>query len=161
MQNYQIDIKIKRGLGFSISRTLLRRVIAIILRCEGIGEGGEVGCVITDDVIMHKLNKFYRGVDRTTDVLSFAFSEMANEVDSPVFPSVPGEGQNLGEIIISYPQATKQAPDHRNSIEEELLLLIVHGILHLLGYDHENTGDARIMRKREQDIINRIRKLKI
>jgi probable rRNA maturation factor len=154
---YTIDIQIKRGLGFTRTRAWLKKIFTSTLSLEDAAEGAEVACVIADDATVHKLNKTYRGIDRTTDVLSFAFADRP-ENGSVDFPSLPGAGVNLGEIIISYHQASLQAAENGNSIDEELVLLIVHGTLHLLGYDHESGADARKMRSRERSISNHIRK---
>jgi probable rRNA maturation factor len=157
MAKYMIDIQIKRGLGFVKTRAWLKKVITTTLGLEDAGSRDEVACVITDSATVHKLNKQYRGIDRATDVLSFAFAEKRDKA-SVDFPSLPGAGVNLGEIIISYPQASQQATEHGNTVDQEMILLIAHGTLHLLGYDHENAADARKMRSRERVIIKRVEK---
>lgn len=110
----------------------------------------EVSLLLIDDARMAALNAQYRGVDGTTDVLSFAMLENANgEVKVPE----PGEEFLLGDIVISVPRAQMQAQNAGHSLAHEMVFLAVHGVLHLLGYDHETTeGEAR-MRRREQAVL--------
>jgi probable rRNA maturation factor len=92
--------------------------------------------VITDDVQVKELNRTYRGVDASTDVLAFsAADEEGTFVPSPETPAY------FGDIVISYPRAVEQAAAYGHSAEEELSILVVHGVLHLLGYDHERMED--------------------
>ncbi len=94
--------------------------------------------VITNDVRIRELNRTYRDVDAPTDVLSF--SNITDEV------AVPGTDDSyLGDVIISYERAGEQAAALGHSVDEEIALLVVHGVLHLLGYDHEEPGDKRCM----------------
>ena len=103
--------------------------------------------VITDDDEIHALNRDYRQVDRPTDVLSFA----AMEDDGFIGP--PDETPYLGDIIISFPTAARQAPEHGHSASAELALLVVHGVLHLLGYDHGEAHEQAQMWARQTAIL--------
>jgi probable rRNA maturation factor len=105
-------------------------------------------CFISDSEIK-KINKKYRGIDKATDVLSFALSA-DNKFISPSGSDV------LGEIFISYNQAKKQSEIYNCSIEEELAFLFIHGILHLMGYDHETDKDEKIMKEFENNILKKI-----
>ena len=103
--------------------------------------------LLVDDGEMQKLNQQYRGIDKATDVLSFEASLPG--ISSPV----------LGDIVISIQTAQKQAVERGHDIIEEILHLLVHGILHLLGYDHEfSEEEYLIMALKEQDILNFIKK---
>lgn len=96
---------------------------------------------------MRTLNRKYRSKDRTTDVLSFSFREGAN---SHIQPNI------LGDIVVSVPAAARQAASAGHSTVREIELLLVHGLVHLLGYDHEvSAREARRMRQREQDLLKR------
>lgn len=96
---------------------------------------------------MRSLNSRYRGKDKTTDVLSFSFQEGS-------FPHI--QPHVLGDIAISVPVAVRQALAAGHSTTREIELLLVHGLLHLLGYDHERSEqDARTMRRREQQLLKR------
>jgi probable rRNA maturation factor len=152
---FNITIQIKSNLNFSFSRRWLREIITVALNLENLDKPVEIDCDITDNDTIRKLNKVYRGIDRPTDVLSFAFTQ-SREEDLVYFPEVTGNPQYLGEIIVSYPKAVEQAQHLGHSLEEELRLLLVHGVLHLVGYDHEKDSDARKMRARESIIIKYI-----
>jgi len=103
-------------------------------------EGAELSVLITGDRRMRTLNRLYRGMDRTTDVLSFSVSESggiaikAGEDGPPVV---------LGDVVISAPKAAAQAAEANHSIEREMVLLLIHGILHIAGYDHEQGNAER------------------
>ena len=100
---------------------------------------------------MRELNRNYRGKDKTTDVLSFP------QLEGRV---MPGGSGNLGDIVISPAQARRQAAERKERFSDELTLLLIHGLLHLLGYDHERgAGDARIMRRKEREILDAVSKV--
>ena len=94
---------------------------------------------IVDNKTIHKINREYRNVDRPTDVISFAFLDDENE------KNLKGVPINLGQIIISYEKAEEQAKEYEHSLKREMVFLFVHGMLHLLGYDHMNEEDEKIM----------------
>lgn len=106
--------------------------------------GGEMSLVIADDELLQQLNHAYRGVNAPTDVLSFPSQ---GEDDDRAGPSVqsPEAETYLGDVVISYPMAERQANSAGHSIEDELCLLAVHGALHLLGYDHATPEEEAIM----------------
>ena len=94
---------------------------------------------IVDNKIIHKINREYRNVDRPTDVISFAFLDEKSEKE------LKGGPVNLGQIIISYEKAEEQAKEYGHSLKREMVFLFVHGMLHLLGYDHMNEADEKVM----------------
>ena len=114
----------------------------------------EVSITLTDDTTIHKLNKEYRGIDRPTDVLSFAFLEsdepeiINNDTDEAV--------DSLGDIIISVERAESQAEDYGHSLRREIVFLTVHGMLHLLGYDHMEEAERLEMEKEQEYIMFRL-----
>ena len=142
----------------------LDRVCRAVLKQEGVGE--KVSLVVADDETVCELNAEYRGLDKTTDVLSFAFDnegEFYGEGNAPSewlagedFVLPPGESAGLGEVIVSYPQAVRQAQDAGHSIRHELACLIAHGILHLMGHDHMDDDDEREMKARERGVMERL-----
>ncbi len=106
--------------------------IAIIeqaLKILGIEDDVEVSCVLVDDERIHEINREYRHIDRSTDVISFAME------DNDQF-YVEGMPRTLGDIFISVDHAKKQAEEYGHSLRREMCFLFTHGILHLLGYDH-------------------------
>ena len=104
----------------------------------------ELSIVLCDDAFIHPLNRDYRGKDRPTDVLSFPQREgEESDPDDPV----------LGDIVLSVERAQAQADERGHSLETEIRILLVHGILHLLGYDHEEDGDAEEMEAEERRVL--------
>jgi len=104
--------------------------------------------IFIDDNKMQELNKEYRGIDRTTDVLSFAYEDNETKKFSTRF---------LGEIFVSIPKMIAQAKEYGHSEVRELSFLVVHGILHLLGYDHmKSSEDERIMFERQELVLNEL-----
>ena len=117
-----------------------------------------VSLLLTDDRTIHTLNRDYRGVDAATDVLSFAFREWNEDEIPPAPPRTSGRRgaamlYMLGEIIISTERALAQAGEYGHSIERELAFLTVHGMLHLLGLDHEAEDDRVAMEKLQRQIL--------
>jgi probable rRNA maturation factor len=108
----------------------------------GITVNYEVDVSLVDDETIHQINRDYRHVDRVTDVISFAFNDDKDPHDQIKDPDVE---RMLGEILICLPQAQRQAKDIGNSERRELSFLFVHGLLHLLGYDHMKKEDEDVM----------------
>jgi probable rRNA maturation factor len=109
----------------------------------------ELGVIITDDQSIKSLNKKYRGKNKPTDVLSFSMIE----------GEIPlAESPNLGDLVISLPTAIKQSIAYDVNLYQELLRLMIHGLLHLLGYDHENVSkqEARKMQLEEERIYEKL-----
>ena len=131
---------------------------------------GQVSLLLTDDAAVRELNRQYRGLDETTDVLSFSATHAGHwegaqpssplladgpgEDDSlPDFPIPAGEPPPLGDIVISIPQAARQAKERDASLRRELALLIVHGALHLLGHDHYADAERDEMQQLERTAL--------
>jgi probable rRNA maturation factor len=108
----------------------------------------EVSVILVDDEYIHQLNYQYRAKDTSTDVLSFAL----NEGEEPEIVDGPEENL-LGDIVISLETARRQAEEFGHSLERELAYLSVHGMLHLLGYDHIEDQDRVEMRKQEEHVL--------
>jgi probable rRNA maturation factor len=117
----------------------------------------QVGLVITDDQTVRGLNRDFRGLDEVTDVLAFSAShagqwegeaDVPGDSGEPAFVLPPDQPPPLGEVIISYPQAQRQASERGEPLDQELALLIVHGVLHLAGHDHlEPQAEAEMQGK--------------
>lgn len=103
--------------------------------------------LLTDDSTIHTMNRDWRGYDKPTDVLSFAQGDALEGVPPP--PAIPGTPTLLGDVIISVDTAIIQAEKHGFALDQELALLTVHGILHLLGYEDETEEGSQKMRERE------------
>jgi probable rRNA maturation factor len=131
----------------------VKKIARQVLKAEGVAPPYEVSLVFTDSEAVQRLNRDYRGVDEPTDVLAF-YMLPQKEADSS-FALPPDGVTRLGEVIISYPQAVAQAREQGHSPERELALLVIHGILHLLGYDHEEPEEESKMRNRERELLER------
>ena len=125
-------------------RAIARRALA----AEGVGGPAQVGVVIADDETVRELNQRFLGLDVPTDVLSFALAA----ADEAPF-ALPPEEASLGEVVIAYPTAVRQAKEAGRTIEAEVAHLLVHGLLHLLGYDHQRPQEEMAMRRQEQEIL--------
>ena len=147
----EIDILIDEAPEAPLEASWLRRIARQVLIAEGADTNTELGLLITGQEGIRQLNQRYRDKDEPTDVLAFA---MTNETDTTLFPTPPDGIQHLGEVIISYPQAVIQAGEHRHSVKREIAVLTIHGMLHLLGYDHEEPAGERQMRAREGELLN-------
>jgi probable rRNA maturation factor len=152
----EINISVEQGLDFFLEESWLQRIARKALEAEGIASPAEMGLVITDDKTIQKLNRIYRGEDKPTDVLAFHMIHGTSEELELPFVGPPDGVHHLGEVVISYPQAVKQAGEQGHRVAQELALLIVHGVLHLLGYDHELPEERQQMRAEEDKILERL-----
>ena len=119
----------------------------------------QVSLLIAGDATVKELNAEYRGLDEVTDVLSFSAGHQGHwegddegpeDVSGVSFILPPGEPEPLGEVIVSYPQAKRQADEQGVSVDRELAHLVVHGVLHLTGHDHVEPEEAALMQAKEQ-----------
>lgn len=128
---------------------ILKSLLERTLELENIQGEREVGVTFVDDEEIQTLNRDYRGKDQVTDVLSFAMSESLDDE-----PTILDEDLSLlGDIVIDYQRALMQAEEYGHSPLREVCYLSLHGMLHLLGYDHEVEEDKKCMRKREEEIL--------
>jgi len=138
----------------------LKELLALVGEQEGI-ESGEVSLSFVDDETIRELNRTYRGLDKPTDVLSFALSEMGEDEPDILYEveedeSAQGEDlptDALGDIVISVPRAIAQAEEYGHSVEREIGFLFVHGFLHLLGYDHGTEEDEKVMFSKQEAVL--------
>lgn len=124
----------------------VKKLMDYSTKVEGV-ENASFNIIIVDNEKIHEINKEYRGVDRPTDVISFALEE-------EVFPTVEGDIRMLGDIYISINKAREQAKEYGHSFEREISFLALHGFLHLLGYDHMKEEDEKVMFQRQDEILN-------
>jgi probable rRNA maturation factor len=148
---HTVNIRLKRMDGCTLKRAWLKQTVLAVLAAEMVAGPMEIDCMVTDDPAIRALNRKYRGMDEPTDVLSFALDEAGAAGTS--FPRFPGSPGKMGILVISYPTALAQATAKQAGVEEELLLLMVHGILHILGYDHGGRDDTAAMRRREREVV--------
>lgn len=117
-------------------------------------ETSEVSLLLTEDKEIQELNKIYRKVDAPTDVLAFSLIEEKEK--SFYKDTMDNHEQLLGDIVISVQTAKRQAKDLDHSLKFEIAVLLIHGLLHLLGYDHINEEDAKKMQLKEAEILSHL-----
>ena len=152
----RLVIRVDRDFQGCIDKRWLRRLVKESLAAHGVGAQVELSLLITDDATVRELNKKYLGKDKITDVLSFALEADKRSGAAAGFVMPPGEIIHLGEVIVSYPKAAEQAEERNHAVEDELALLVVHGVLHLLGYDHDKPAREREMRSLEQRVLSAV-----
>ena len=134
------------------------------LEAAGVSEGTELSMAFVDEAAMADLNRRFAGEDGPTDVLAFPIDddvyEGARSADSlgpgpSVEPELAEMPTILGDVVLCPAVARRNAPTHAGTYEDELALLVVHGLLHLLGMDHAEREEAEVMQKREQELLDR------
>ena len=130
-----------------INQRKIREIVKKALQSLKVDEKTEVSILFADDKFIRLLNNKYRGIDKSTDVLSFSLWE--GSVKTPEAES----DKLLGDIIISVETAQRQADNLNHSMEKELAVLLIHGLLHLTGYAHEEDKDYKIMWEKETEML--------
>jgi len=148
-QRHRIEVSIDDPSVRSLPRRWLRDIARGVLTAEGVPPV-ELSIAIVDEETIRRLNRDYSGEDAATDVLSFSLTE------GEAFPR-PLEGVlPLGEVVIAYPVALRQAAEEGRPLEQELAHLLIHGVLHLLGYDHAEPEDERRLRAWEEALLRAV-----
>ncbi len=132
---------------------VMENAVKTALKFEGFDKDCEVSVVITDNEGIREINRDHRGIDAPTDVLSFPQYDFT---EPTIFAEIPEEPVMIGDIVISKERLITQAEEIGHSFEEELGYLTVHSVLHLLGYDHMNDEDKKLMRAHEKKIVKEI-----
>lgn len=143
--NQQDKVTYNRGV-----QQIILKVVKTITKLGGIPKNTELSILLVDNSYIKDLNYVYRNVDSATDVLSFAMNELSE--GEPAF-TFTNEVNVLGDIVISLEKALEQSQEYGHSFERELGFLVAHGLLHLLGYDHENETEEKVMRELEKKIL--------
>jgi probable rRNA maturation factor len=131
-----------------IHRRRIKEIIKNIIQYLKVDEKTEISILFTDDKFIKSLNKKYRGINKSTDVLTFNLEE-----GDLKFPEVD-KNKLLGDIVVSVETAQRQANNLNHNLENELMILLIHGLLHLIGYDHEEDRDNKIMQVKEKEILD-------
>lgn len=150
IDNRQDKIKVDEAM-----EALIGQVVEKVLICEECEEDYEVSISLVDNEEMRSLNKEYRGIDRETDVLSFPMLEFTEEEleEEEEDAEYIDEEIPLGDIVISMEKTLDQSREYGHSFNRELAFLLVHGMLHLLGYDHEDEKGEKEMFSRQESIL--------
>ncbi|MBI4744008.1 MAG: rRNA maturation RNase YbeY [Actinobacteria bacterium] len=133
-----------------IDEPLLEKLAKFILVSEKVDDSAELSIVFTDEGEIKELNSRYGGVDKATDVLSFSMLEDSDKLINPdkEFPLL------LGDVVICPAVAEKYAAQSNTPVDKELCLLLVHGVLHLLGYDHQTEAEEIVMKERQSELLD-------
>ena len=166
MSPFDVSVQVLEEFDGLVSAQWLRRIAEITLAVGASRPEDTLSVIVADYDVVRGLNKQHRGLDENTDVLSFSFShqgeyygerelrsEDSEEID---FALPPGQEPSLGEVIISYPQAQRQADQSGHSVERELAVLLTHGVLHLLGHDHEGLKEEEAMKRIEAQVLGQV-----
>jgi probable rRNA maturation factor len=151
----EISVIIEKELVGKVEKRWLKSLTEKVIKAQGIGANVEIGVVLAGADRVRQLNRDYLGHDGPTDVISFsAREEPAGE--SVNFVQPPDEVLHLGEVVVSYPQAVIQAQEYGHTEQREIQILVIHGVLHLMGYEHDTPELAREMKAREADTLRQI-----
>lgn len=116
--------------------------VRVTLTAVGADVPAIVGVILTDDAELRRLNRDYRGKDASTNVLSF-----------PMGDAAPGGPVMLGDVVLAFETVAREAGEQQKALPDHLRHLVVHGVLHLLGFDHETDAEAEVMERREREIL--------
>ena len=144
-----INFELNQQIGNPVDPRLISRTLKQVDKNLKIKKNIQISVAFVDNQSIKKLNSTYRGKDQVTDVLSFS------ENDSQVTEKFFVDKNYLGEVIICYPRAVIQAKENKNSLSDEIKLLLIHGVLHLFGYNHEENKEASVMRSLENKILGK------
>ncbi len=148
MPQYTVIVTVESTFAEQVAERSLEEQANKVLAAEQVAPESELSVFVTDDETMQELNCRFRDIDEPTDVLSFGMDE------GPAFATPPDSAYQAGEVVISFPTALQQAREAGHDVELELLHLLTHGVLHILGYDHEAPDDARKMHAREELLLD-------
>lgn len=147
-----IDVQIPDEFRDWVDEDWTREVVRCVLDEEHATSQYDLTVVFAGSDEVQRLNRDYRGVDSPTDVI--AFYMLQNRAPDPSFPLPPDDTIYLGDVVVCYPVAVEQAAEQGHPVKQELALLIIHGVLHLLGYDHEEPDEEIQMRSKESHILH-------
>ena len=147
----QVEEQLVEEKKAKIATRPIREAVRTTLAHAKVAEPCEVAIVISDDATLHDLNRRFRGVDRPTDVIAFT-----NDPRGPFGVGAVGMPRYLGDIVISVERAAAQAEEAGGALTEELQLLTVHGVLHLLGYDHVTPAEKTQMWAAQAEVLDQL-----
>lgn len=145
--SYLVNLEVDDEVVARVDAAALVAMIERVLVEDEVPDGSGLALVLTEDSLLQELNLRHRDVDAPTDVLSFP----ANEGEP--FPQPDGEAPYLGDIVVSVESVERQAVDAGLTAAEELAHVVLHGVLHLLGYDHEEADEEAVMQAREEAVL--------
>ena len=141
-----ITVQVNQSTTLPVDETILIRAAQQTLLSANVDRESELSIVLEDDVFLQQLNQKYLGIDTPTDVLSFPAGHIDPDTNSVY----------LGDVIISIPRAQSQATAGNHTLADELQLLVVHGVLHLIGFDHVGDEDKKNMQATQDEILKQL-----
>jgi probable rRNA maturation factor len=149
--NQNITVDLDKQVDVPLEIEDAEKFITDVLEGAGkfMNKAGSVSVVLVNDEMIHELNRTFRNVDRPTDVLSFSMLE-----GEDVLPDIDGVPNPLGDIVVSIPTAERQAEDYGHSFKREFAFLLVHGFLHIIGYDHQDEEHEKEMFGLQEQILD-------
>jgi probable rRNA maturation factor len=142
-----VEFSVEDGLNANWDEPRIASLVAAIVSAElPLARDYVVSLHLVGDEAIRALNATHREKDAVTDVLSFPL--LAGDFVVP-----PGEPLHLGDVVVSYPRAVAQAEEYGHSVEREMAYLVAHGVLHVLGYDHEEEAERQRMREKEEEAL--------
>ena len=152
--DYLITVQIDPEYEDRLDAATLHTLASEVLRAEGVSGPLEVGVLVTTDGEVRSLNRDYLGHDYETDVISFGMTEEESAGGAPAFVTPDERPPYLGDIAISYDRAADQAPEFGNTPQAEVATLLIHGLLHLLGYDDAQDHERERMHARQHELLD-------
>jgi len=146
-ERWDVAVAVSDAFLDDVSAERISALLVRLLEGEAVEDGAGLTIEIADDELLHELNLAHRGVDGPTDVLSFAAEE------GEAFPGAPDQPRYLGDIAVSVETVRRNAAEAGLTTEQEIDHVLVHGLLHLLGWDHETDEDEAAMRAREEGYL--------
>ena len=141
-----IEFAVEEGLDGAWDEPRISAVVRNIVRSELAAADVSIALHLVSDNTIRALNHEHRGLDAATDVLSFPLT-------GTEFVLPPDQPPSLGDVVVSYPRAVAQAHEFGHSIDREVAYLVAHGVLHVLGYDHELPDEQQVMRQKEEEAL--------
>ena len=153
-----VNVVVARGLTRRVDTKLVRQVVERAIQKNGWEQPATVDVVFVSDADMQEINATRRGVDEVTDVLAFPVLDLrpGQGLTQDFFVLPPDTTPHLGDVLISVDRFESQADEAGHSRQRELAFLTVHGVLHILGYDHETDEERRTMRRREEEVLSEL-----
>jgi probable rRNA maturation factor len=144
-----IEFAVEEGIDGAWDEPRIGSLVRTIIEREQLTSDYTISLHLVGDDTIRDLNHEHRGTDAHTDVLSFPL----HDPNGMRFVLPPSQPANLGDVVVSYPRALAQARDFGHSVDRELGYLVAHGVLHVLGFDHENDAERRVMRRKEEEAL--------
>jgi probable rRNA maturation factor len=153
-----VDVVVARGYGRRVDAKLVRQVAEKALEKNGWTDPALLDIELVSDADIREINATRRGIDEVTDVLSFPVLELrpGEGLKEDFFLLPPDATTHLGDVVISVERFEQQADEAGHSRQRELAFLTVHGVLHILGFDHETDEERRTMRRHEEDVLSEL-----